>query len=432
MGLTEDEIIALDISDVIAGINAADSKEDVEIDDYFDTIEEDIIYLQPSTYGPDEDPAVLGYCNCQELNGSRRRRLRRLKRKTKRLAKKGCFITPALKKRLQEQATRMKQVGMNPEALEVLLGLPVKNKKPSFRCQKIMNRVEKLVIKTGNLTKGKSRRELLKNYRRYRLKNRVKRLANVAKKAANIVTMPIRSVAMAIPRGAFLMLIRINLKGMASKLAVIQQQKPVMWRKIEKAWIAFGGSTKRLKIAVRNGKKVKPKLIKQKKMNVGTEAALTTAGIIISTIVPIMAKALKGEKLTPGDFAKAGAKALTPLSVKLSNSDLMKNVMDKSTQIIDTVHHFKEEAEEATSSIPASGISKTAKIFRDAVNHAKDLTVPVYKKFAAEAEKQNPGKAFEVDVSPDQPIDVSESADSDNSIVLLSLAGLGLFAASRN
>lgn len=123
------------------------------------------------------------------------------------------------------------------------------------------------------------------------VKNIVKEAGKVAKKGFQIL----KKVNMAPARNAFLLLTKINARGLASGMASGDRAQ------IDKLWKRFGGNTKNLNAAINQGKKKKPLLGgKQTAIRgigdpVGIPAAIVAAAPILVAIVKLLGNSKKVE-----------------------------------------------------------------------------------------------------------------------------------------
>lgn len=121
--------------------------------------------------------------------------------------------------------------------------------------------------------------------------NKVKEAAkDVATKAKEIG----KDVAFAAPRNAFLVLVKLNGLGLATKLDKAQAKSAASDAKMIKIWKKFGGDPKALKDAIGKGKKKKPIGAKKDKISgldvdgIGVEPVTTTVVASITAAMPII------------------------------------------------------------------------------------------------------------------------------------------------
>lgn len=132
----------------------------------------------------------------------------------------------------------------------------------------------------------------LRNKLKKGVKNIVKEAGKVAKKGFQIL----KKVNMAPARNAFLLLTKINARGLASGMASGDRAQ------IDKLWKRFGGNTKNLNAAINQGKKKKPlfggKQTAIRGINgepVSTASAIVAAAPIIAAIVKLLGNSRKNK-----------------------------------------------------------------------------------------------------------------------------------------
>lgn len=171
--------------------------------------------------------------------------------------------------------------------------------KPGSRKARVLKRkVEKLTIKSTK--SGKEKKEALKTFR----KNRRGEIKEAAKKVTKVLAKI--DPVLGLGRGAFLALLRLNMRGMASKFADIRAAGKA--GELYKKWGNLGGKKSRLDKAIDKGKgkkwlmdrKHNKAAKKGKGVNdeylavepVSTSAGVTTAAAstILAALVPIMKK----------------------------------------------------------------------------------------------------------------------------------------------
>jgi hypothetical protein len=68
----------------------------------------------------------------------------------------------------------------------------------------------------------------------------------------------VKKVSLAIPRGAFLSLLRLNYRGFASRLGRAKNEDPTEWNRAVRKWISLGGDESALVSGMNAGKTKKP------------------------------------------------------------------------------------------------------------------------------------------------------------------------------
>jgi hypothetical protein len=132
-------------------------------------------------------------------------------------------------------------------------------------------------------------------------------------------------------RKSFLLLVNLNVRGIAKKLSLALKQKP---GKVEKLWKQLGGNASVLKRAINTGAKKKP-LLGAKKSLRGVEgigaapaaAVLAAAGTILAAFASIL-KSVKGEPETKEDIqADQELNQTLDQAASSSNKEILNEVM---------------------------------------------------------------------------------------------------------
>ena len=145
------------------------------------------------------------------------------------------------------------------------------------------------------------------------------KVKNVLKKGAKVIV----KVAATPARNAFLLLVKLNFTGLATKLAAAFAKEP---SKLQKLWEGtLGGKMNSLKKAFDTGKN-KKRIFGHQNAYIGVEPATTTA---IAAAAPILAKVatfLKSVGINPAELVDIGKKALNEKAKALVTKKLMPRV----------------------------------------------------------------------------------------------------------
>lgn len=239
-----------------------------------------------------------------ELNGRKKRKERRAKRKARRKARKEA----RKEKRAARRAIRKARKSGDKEALKA----------------------------------AKARKKAAKK----KLKENRGGLVRVARKVGNAIKQLTVSTTMMLPREMFLLLLRLNFRGMAKRLATNEKAR----EKMKKIWRKFGGSTKAWQKAVEKGKNKKA-LFGSKKLKGFTELQLQQLGAVLdewnvfdgATLGDIFTEEELGELGFATTSCGAAIASATPIIIKVVN--MLKEMGENVPETADEAEAAGEEVE---------------------------------------------------------------------------------------
>lgn len=109
-----------------------------------------------------------------------------------------------------------------------------------------------------NFFKGKKRKSC---EQKYIDQGRTKKQAKIQCKTdmgGGVLGRGVKKVGLSVPRGSFLLLVRLNYRGIASRIARAKNDQPTEYDRALRKWRTFGGSDKSLINSVNAGKGKKP------------------------------------------------------------------------------------------------------------------------------------------------------------------------------
>lgn len=178
----------------------------------------------------------------------------------------------------------------------------LKKAKPgSNRAKKLDRKVQKLTIKSTKT--GSDRKAAMKTFRKEVRRPQIKAKAAKVGKILNKI-----NPVLGIGRGAFLALLRLNMRGMATKMAKLKEKNQLS--EIYKKWESIGGKKDRLDKGIEKGKgkralfdlkanraakKADKGLNDEYLADGGATAAITAASAtpVLAIIIPVLSKLLK-------------------------------------------------------------------------------------------------------------------------------------------
>lgn len=245
----------------------------------------------------------------------------------------------------QDAATDSTLAGKKYANDEVLAGKKAKARRAKRKEEKAAkakpgsNKAKRLATKAKILkakaTGDKTALKAARKERNQRIKENAKKVGKVFAKINPVL---------ALGRGAFIALVRLNVRGFATNIAMLKDTS-----ELKKKWEAIGGKWSKLQAAVNKGKGKKPLLGKKKLSDevlaeeltalygIGdggaSAATLTAASSVIAIIIPTLMKLLKKEGKKPTEDLNGDG---------LINDLDAPEVKSKFTQIVDKVQDFIE------------------------------------------------------------------------------------------
>lgn len=148
------------------------------------------------------------------------------------------------------------------------------------RKERKKKRAEKKAARKEKRAAKKKARKAKRAERKAKRKEKVKKLVGKVKAGAKKLGKALKKVGIAPARGAFLSLILINARGLASKIAKIDPDK------VKSTWEKFGGNYDKLMKAVNKGKAKKPFL--GEKASVEGIGSVVAVGTLLASAAPII------------------------------------------------------------------------------------------------------------------------------------------------
>lgn len=219
--------------------------------------------------------------------------------KRKRQAKKAAKKEAKAKGASKRQARKAGQAAKKQVKLE--------SAKPGSRKERVLKRkVQKKTIKAT--TEGKEKKAAMKDFRKNVRRPQVKEAAKKVGKFLNKI-----NPVLATGRGAFLALVRLNMRGMASKMAKGQELGKI--GEVRKKWEKMGGKWSRMEKAINKGKGRKALLGKGKGLDgigdggISAGVAGAAAAPVLAAIIPLLKKFLGKEDQDELDGLNSEAQA---------------------------------------------------------------------------------------------------------------------------